>query len=1389
MPEEIRSKLQEIRFRLRVLLWLGGVSALLAVLCGGVLLGAFLDRAIVGDSVSGRVMLTLGLCSAVIWVFRKELLTPLRNPLSDAWIARKIEAYYPDLRGSLASSVEFSAGGYSEQYGSRDLQQRSVSATVARILSLDTGPLLSHRPFLRRAIPSAALLLICLLIAAFRTEAAVAALERLAFPLRVVEWPRSVMLQIEDEHGTPLTEAELRGVTFPRGSLREYRVRNLKGDLPEDLKLELRTSDGRVQPAPIPRESEPQRDRLVGRIRLEMREPFAFRVSGGDDQTPWYEVQVVPPPVLKQLSLRIQPPEYTGQSAFELPAGASFVQAVVGSVLEIRGEADVPLSDAKLIEQGSQSHPVALTGGAGRFEGRYQIERLGATNLKLELTDEQGVINNSAVRMELVGLADQPPQVKFLAPGTDQMVTPEAANFVQLQAADDFGLVDLEVRFLKQGSDGEWELLLSRSLLEAGGSPRETQTSFEFSASDFGLNAGETLSLRAIARDFLSTEEERFGQDERQFTLVSPSRKQEELAGRLHEMIERLERERVNQGMVRENLAQLFQQTPDAGASEIPGLTTDQKMIEQRLTSDQQGLLSEIRKIEREARRNQLEHPVFEQQLQTLISDLELLDRIIFPSLNQMLARIEPGHLGGDAAPRELPQLPDPVDPLLLNKLLEQTPEADRGRLLQQLIESRQKQVEEILGDLTGAIDEWREGQSLKNALGRMLETQKGIDRDAKQLHARTLGKKLSELSPAQREQLRELATAQQGNRQQLARFAQQLRQESSQGAAPSHLSDLTEAIEQSTAAAAMGELEREFRDNLLGQAVQRNQDLLAELQQWDDLLHNRPVTDAELKMQLLDKQQQALSELQTRQQKLDREVRTEATRDGLPEDRREERSAAQRRIERDAGRIERNFERLQLSEPRRHLSDARREMNESADQLAAGQIPDEPFRETEQHLEQAARSAERERSRLRGEHERELAADLLPRLRELHRAEAELLADSAKLQAEQTRAERWTRPLLRDLKLAQQIQQNLREQLTQLAEPLKSIEAIGLALNHVGELMDRTVAGFEDRNLNAVTQRHLPGTLEQLQVIISVLEQAAVRQNAAAGSQQAGSESSSDSESDAEDENLMLQLTLLRAVQEQIHRRMARLDRREPETGPSEEIREEWRQVQSDQQRVEEILQDGHDRLTQAQLVAGVESRQLERLVDTSEDLLDEIDLHRGDIEQQTVTRETRSRQSEILRLWDSLLDAAGEQAAAQSGSQPPPEPDPASDRNAQDQSPENQQRQSDPDSPSDSLDEESPRVTESPAEGERREDDPEQAADRSTELTRAREEAIRAANLLRQEERRRLMQDVWGQLPPQLREKLMNASDEEYLPEYRENIREYFRSLSDPSGNSSPR
>jgi hypothetical protein len=72
--------------------------------------------------------------------------------------------------------------------------------------------------------------------------------------------------------------------------------------------------------------------------------------------------------------------------------------------------------------------------------------------------------------------------------------------------------------------------------------------------------------------------------------------------------------------------------------------------------------------------------------------------------------------------------------------------------------------------------------------------------------------------------------------------------------------------------------------------------------------------------------------------------------------------------------------------------------------------------------------------------------------------------------------------------------------------------------------------------------------------------------------------------------------------------------------------------------------------------------------------------------------------------------------------------------------------------------------------------------ARDSTTRLGRGDPQAVDLA------EREALLKDLWGHLPPHAREQMLQASSDEFLPEYELEIEKYFRRLAEEQGDGSP-
>lgn len=1172
MPDLIHSKLGQVRRALQRCLWGGGVAALVAAVCAAVFVSGWLDVWIVRDSPSGRVVLSLAVLTVVVVTFRRELWRPLRVRITDAWLARKIESCYPRLGGALASSVEFLEGRYAPGLGSPELQHQSVLDSVEGIYAIDPARVVNARPMTRRIGLAAIALLACVAWAVFDPSHAWASLQRLCFPLARIDLPRDVHLQLLDpDDGHVLTAEEIAARRFPRGSVWELTVVNTRGELPDDLRWLHRGRLQRQGSESIPRQPVDPGEPSRALLRLEMRESFEFRVAGGDDEShPWYSIQVVPPPTLRQLELVLESPEYTNRPPQTIPSGLSFVQTVLGSRLQVRGTSETPLAEARLKSRNQTVLELELGDDGQSFAGTLPVDDTGTRFLSLELTDLEGVTNTAAMRLELLGVADRPPTIEFLSPATDLYLTPSAKLNVHSLARDDFGLLRVELTIAPRELDAAGDLPRPAIVLlppESKGVPlHESRTEVTFS--ELGFTAGQRLLLRLTADDALPRDAQRPGLDEREITLVETSEKLRELAGRLEEILERIRREERAQRLLRESLP--AGSTP-AAPPELPLFIQEQRRLQRALTDVDAGVLGELHKLIGEFELNRIEEAIFLRRLENLRDDLAQLESGLFPSLNHFLSRWSQIPAGSEASPPPLPDFADPVDPAALQQWLESVPEAARDRHLSVLVADRQARIERQLRLMSGTLADWREDQSLKDALSELIDRQRELSRSIARLKSETLGKSLDQLSPRDRARLEELSEQLRGIQQRLSRFRDELREQSRREDTPRAVADLAARVAESRADADLAELSRELQENHLAQAEKRGQELEREFQDWDGLLNDRPITDAELKLKLLEEQSRAVAELRRRQRTLD-EHTTQAEASGELPAAAPQLAAEQQSVADVAGRVERALNRIALPQPADALRQAGADMQSASESLERATRPGEQFANIAETLERVERELHERAEQLRAENARQLASRLLPALKLLREQQDRVWKDSTELLARQQAAGRWDRAALRSLNDLRKEQTGLTESLERTAEPVRSFESIALAADGLAREMRRAADSLGERRLTEAVHEHQPQVLQRLDILIGVLGRSA-ESDSAAGQNGATNDPPPAENDDPSRRDLGLELTVLRAVQEQIHERMRGLAEREAGAGLTPELREEWTDLENEQSRLLDLL------------------------------------------------------------------------------------------------------------------------------------------------------------------------------------------------------------------------
>lgn len=149
----------------------------------------------------------------------------------------------------------------------------------------------------------------------------------------------------------------------------------------------------------------------------------------------------------------------------------------------------------------------------------------------------------------------------------------------------------------------------------------------------------------------------------------------------------------------------------------------------------------------------------------------------------------------------------------------------------------------------------------------------------------------------------------------------------------------------------------------------------------------------------------------------------------------------------------------------------------------------------------------------------------------------------------------------------------------------------------------------------------------------------------------------------------------------------------------------------------------------------------------------------------------ETANLQTDIVSNIDALIEKLQ--------NLPPPSASESSDPSDQDQSEQDPQQDQDQEPGSKQRSDKTSQTQPGADSASRAAPQPETGKSRESTEENTRQARERAAALAR---RRALIDEVWGHLPPVMRERLLNVGGEKLLPKYEDMIRRYYESLAEP-------
>ena len=434
LPKPIAQALRRLIRRIREVILVRGISAVIATAAASLLLIMAIDASVVLFSGLTRWLLTLSAFALALASAVWFLMLPLARTITLTGTARAIEDRHPELQERISSAVELlMSRDMPEIRGSQvliDALAAEASRDAAHVRPRVEIPLKSARPFLLAAL--GALAVFAALLALYPNAQRL--LARAVAPYLNLPNISADMLRV-----SPGTVRILEGqrleveVEVANQAVRKAQFRQLMPDGSE-------VAEGMT--ALPPGDNDEPRFAITC---PPASESFRYRVHAGDALSRYFDVTVVPPPIVKRLEVRYDYPAYTQREPRVEPDSQGEIKAVAGTLVTVSAVTNKPVQSAELQITGQpvKGSPVQIaTGPDGEAVCKFQVKLTPRLRGRwaLALKDEDGFSNTTGDRL-IEAVPDTAPVVKILAPENKKLrLKPTDRLPIAYTMTDDFGL-------------------------------------------------------------------------------------------------------------------------------------------------------------------------------------------------------------------------------------------------------------------------------------------------------------------------------------------------------------------------------------------------------------------------------------------------------------------------------------------------------------------------------------------------------------------------------------------------------------------------------------------------------------------------------------------------------------------------------------------------------------------------------------------------------------------------------------------------------------------------------------------------------------------------------------------------------------------------------------
>ncbi|HEX7123802.1 MAG TPA: DUF4175 family protein, partial [Gemmatimonadaceae bacterium] len=427
-----------------------------------------------GSITTGRIV--VGLIVAVVAL--RWVAWPLLRKVSDGQVALYAEERLPQLDGSLVSAVEATSPQAPPEIRGSGLTHGLLHDAIRRLSRHGDGAAVEQEALRRAAIFLMAMTSLAAAILFFGPAYLRHAARLIATPWRAAAEVAPYSIAVQPGNAT-----------LPKGSDQQVgaELRGFRSELVEIVSRRGASTEWER----IPMEPSGDSTHFTARL-FDLTSDVEYYIESSGVRSAVFTLTVRNLPAVGRIDLDLTYPAFTGLAPERIEDGGD-VAALRGTRVRVNVRSTMPVSAGRLV-LGDSSIAMQRTDDS-TLVGELVVREDGF--YRVELTAVDGTRVAGTVDYVIDALEDQPPSIIIRKPGRDMRPTNVEEVFVEVEAADDFGVGSLELVYAINGSE---EKVVA---LKSGESARlkEITAGHTFFLEEYSLQAGDVVSYYARARD------------------------------------------------------------------------------------------------------------------------------------------------------------------------------------------------------------------------------------------------------------------------------------------------------------------------------------------------------------------------------------------------------------------------------------------------------------------------------------------------------------------------------------------------------------------------------------------------------------------------------------------------------------------------------------------------------------------------------------------------------------------------------------------------------------------------------------------------------------------------------------------------------------------------